>query len=283
MKDPSDVSWEADAGQFFLMAPVVIVAEESAVAVLIDGRRDSVPPQDHVQESQIAKGILLGPEQSAQDGPGGVVNSMEKACGGPLRPKPEVGTAVPLHEEPHLRSARPPAAVLRWPATSFRPDPRLAQPEADRLSPDPKMFTLLEHLDEVGIVELGIDLSVERQNPFPDFRTEGVRSSSAPSAMGQSLWTFSPISGRQTLGLAIADLYKYSPSLQREIFPDDLLENLHPLCLTPAQSDKLLHVLLLGGDILAWQLGGTLLLGYHTGADIRLTNAFISSNKNTRE
>jgi hypothetical protein len=263
IKDPSDVSREADAGQFFLMAPVVIVAEQSAVAVLIDGRRDSMPPQDHVQDSQIADGILLGPEQSAQDGPAGVVNSMEKACGGPLRPKPEMGTAVPLHEEPQLRSARPPAAVLRWPATSFRPDPRLAQPEADRLSPDPKMLALLEHLDKVGIVELGVDLSVERQNPFSDFRTKGIWGHPAPPAMGQSLWTFSPISGRQTLGLAIADLHQYSPGFQRKTFPDDLLENLHPLCLTTAQDDQLLHVRLLGGDILARQLEGTLLLGYH--------------------
>jgi hypothetical protein len=272
MKDPSDVSREADAGQLFLMAPVVIVAEESAVAVLIDGRRESVPPQDHVQESQIANSILLGPEQSAQDGACSVVYSMEKACGGPLRPKPEVRTAVPLHEEPHLRSARPAAAVPGWPATPFRPDPCLAQPATDRLSPDPKMFPFLELLDEVGIVELGIDLPVERQNPFPDVRTEGVRGRPAPAPMSQSLWTFSPISRRQTLRLPIADLHKGRPGLQRKTLPDDLLENLHPLCFTPAQDDQLLHVRLLGGDILARQLVGTLLLGYHTkrGTSLRL-------------
>jgi hypothetical protein len=228
MKDPSDVSREADAGQLFLMAPVVIVAEESAVAVLIDGRRDSVPPQDHIQESQIADGILLGPEQSAQDGPGGVVNSMEKACGGPLRPKPEVRTAVPLHKESDLGSPRPSAAVLGWPATPFRPDPRLAQPATHCLSPDPKMFPLLEHLDEVGIVELGIDLSVERQNPIPDVRTKGVCGSPAPAPMSQSLWTFSPISRRQTLRLPIADLHKCRPCPQSKTLPDDLPPNIVP-------------------------------------------------------
>ena len=45
LEDPADVGREAHSGQLFFMAPVVIVAEESAVAVLIDGRRDPVPPQ----------------------------------------------------------------------------------------------------------------------------------------------------------------------------------------------------------------------------------------------
>jgi hypothetical protein len=48
MKDPSDVSRKTYAGQLFFMAPVVIVAEQGAVAVLIDGCGDSVPPQDHI-------------------------------------------------------------------------------------------------------------------------------------------------------------------------------------------------------------------------------------------
>jgi hypothetical protein len=271
LKDPSDVSREAYAGQLFLMAPVVIVTEESAVAVLVDGRRDSVPPQDHMQEPQIADGILLGPEQSAQHDPCRVVCGMEKARGGPLGTEPEVGTAVPLHEEPDLGSSRPPAAVPGWPATPFRPDPRLAQPAADRLSPDPKMFALLQHLDEVGIVELRIDLPMQRQNPFPDFWTEGVWGRPSTAPMSQSLWAFSPIASHQTLGLAIADLHNGRPCLQRKTLPDHLFENLHPLCLMPAQGYKLLHVRLLGGDILAWQLVGTLLLGYHISLKICLT------------
>jgi hypothetical protein len=178
---------------------------------------------------------------------------MEKARGGPLGTEPEVRTAVPLHEESDLRSPRTPAAVLGRPATPFRPDPSLTQPAADRLSPDPKTLPLLQHLDEVGIVELRIDLSVQLQNPFAGFPTQGVWGSPAPAPMGQSLRTFSPISGHQTLRLTIADLHERSPRLQRETLPYDLLKNLDPLCLTPAQGYELLHVRLLGGDILAWQ------------------------------
>lgn len=129
----------------------------------------------------------------------------------------------------------------------------LAQPAADHLSPDPKALPLLQHLDEVGIVELRIDLSEKRQNPFPDLRTQGVWSSPAPAPMDQSPRTFCPISGHQTLRLTIADLHERSACLQRKTLPDDLLENLHPLCLTPAQGYKFLHVRLLEGDILAWQ------------------------------
>jgi len=253
LKDASDMSREADAGQLFLMAPVVIVAEQSTVAVLIDSRGDSVAPQDHIQESQIADGIFLVPEQSAQDGPGRVVCGMEEACGGSARTEPEMRTAVPLHEESHLRPPRTPAAMLGWPATPFRPDPRLAQPTTDRLSPDPKTLPLLQHLDEVSIIELGIDLTVQRQNPLPDFRTQSVWSRPAPAPMSQSLWAFSPIPGRQTLRLTIADIHKSCCRLQSKSFSDDLLKNLDTLSLTPAQDDELLHVPLLGGDILAWQ------------------------------
>jgi hypothetical protein len=253
LQDPSDMSREAYAGQLFLMAPVVIGAEESAVAVLIDGRGDSLPLQDHIQESQIADGILLGPEQSAQDGPGGVVCGMEKAAGRQLGTEPGVRTAIPLHEESDLRSPRTPAAVLRRPATPFRPDPSLAQPAADRLSPDPKTLPLLQHLDEVGIVELAIDLPVQRQNPLAHFRAQGIWGRPAPAPMDQSLWTFSPISGQKTLRLTIANLHEWRPPLQSKTLPNNLFENLDPLCLTLAQDDELLHVRLLGGDILPWQ------------------------------
>ena len=155
------------------------------MAVLIDGRGDSLPSQDHIQEFQIADGILLGPEQSSQDGPGRIVCSMEKARGRPLGTEPEMRTAVPLHEKSDLRSSCAGCGAGR-PTTPFRPDPRLPQPATDRLPPDPKTLPLLQHLDEVGIVELGIDLPVEGDDPFADFRTQGVWGNLAPAPMGQS-------------------------------------------------------------------------------------------------
>jgi hypothetical protein len=178
---------------------------------------------------------------------------MEEAHDGSLGTEPVVGTSVPLHEESDLRSSRTSAAVLGRPAAAFRPDPSLAQPAANRLSPDPKTLPLLQHLDEVGIVELGIDLSVKHQNPFPDLRTKDVWGRPAPTPMGQPLGSFFPISGQETLRLTIADLHECCPLLQQEIFSDDLLENRDPLRLTRAQGEELHLVRLLGGDILAWQ------------------------------
>jgi hypothetical protein len=169
LEDPSHVGREADPGQLLLMTPEVIVAEESAVAVLIDGRRDAVAPEDHVQELEVADGILLGPEEGAQDGPGRVIGGMEEAHGGPLRPEPVVGAAVPLHKKPDLRPPRTPAPMLRWSAAPLRPDPRFAEPAADRLPPYPKPLPLLQHLDEVGVVELGVDLSMEPEDPLANF------------------------------------------------------------------------------------------------------------------
>jgi hypothetical protein len=234
LEDASDVSREADPGQFFLMAPVEIVAEESTVAVLIDGRGDAVTPEDHVQEPEVTDGILLGPEEGSQDGPGRVVGGMEEAHGRSLRAEPLMGTAVPLHEEPDLGAAGTAAPVLGRSATPLGTDPGLAQPATDRLPPDPKTFPLLQHLDEVGVVELGVDLSVEHQDAVADLRTPSIGGRTAPVAMSQALRPFPTIAGQESFGLSVTDLHEDGPRLQRKCLPDDLIEDLHPLHLTPA-------------------------------------------------
>ena len=88
---------EADARQLLFVAPVVVVAVEGAVAVLIDGSGDAVSAQDHVQELEIADGILVGPELHPQCGPRCIVGGMDERTGRPLRPEPAVGATIPLH------------------------------------------------------------------------------------------------------------------------------------------------------------------------------------------
>jgi len=78
IEDSADVGGKADAGQLFLVAPVLVVATEGAVAVLIDGDRGPVTAQDHIQELEVSDGVLLGPEESPQDGAGSVVSGMKK-------------------------------------------------------------------------------------------------------------------------------------------------------------------------------------------------------------
>ena len=62
---------------------------------------------------------------------------------------------------------------------------------------------------------------------------------------------------RVSRGLA-EEHYKH---LKDKPFFGDLIKYLHPLNLTPAQGNSLLHALLLRGDILPWPLEGTSLLG----------------------
>jgi hypothetical protein len=140
-----------------------------------------------------------------------------------------MGTAVPLHQEPQLRPPRPSAAVFGRSATPLGTDPGLAEPAADRFSPDPEPLPFLQHLDEVGVVELGIDFPVEGQDPLAELGTSGVGGFSASVPMGQALWPFSAVPGQQPLGLAITDLHQSSRDLQRDAFPHNLLEDLDPL------------------------------------------------------
>jgi len=80
-------------------------------------------------------------------------------------------------------------------ATAFGTDPRFTQPATDRPPSDSQTFSLRQHLDEVGVVELGIRVLVKRQNPLADFRAEGVSSGLASAPMGQTLSALSPIAG----------------------------------------------------------------------------------------
>jgi hypothetical protein len=212
----------------------------------------------------------MRPEKSPKDSPGGVIRGMEEADGRPIVAEPAVGTAVPLHEESELRPPRPAASMLGRTAAPFRTDPGLAQPAANRLPADPEAFPPLQHLDEVGVVELGVDLPVKDQDPLAELGTSGVWGSTPPVAMDQALGSISLVSGQEPFGLAVADLHHPGRRLQRNTFPHDLLEDLDPLQLTLAQDNCLFHVRLLGGDILAWQLQGTFMLGSHTIPELPL-------------
>ena len=109
---------------------------------------------------------------------------MEEAAGRPLGTEPGVRTAVPLHQEPDLRTAGPPAAVFRRSAPPLRPDPRLPQPPPHRLPSDPQTLPLRQHLDEVGVVELSIHVLVKLQNSLADLRPQGIAGRLTPAPVG---------------------------------------------------------------------------------------------------
>jgi hypothetical protein len=77
--------------------------------------------------------------------------------------------------------------VLGRTAPAFRLDPGFPQPAADRLPADPKPFALFQHLDEVGVIELSVDISMKDKDPLADLGTPSIGGPSSSTAMGQAL------------------------------------------------------------------------------------------------
>jgi hypothetical protein len=242
---------------------MIIVAHKGAVAVLIDGGGNPVSSYDHIQQLEIADGVFLGSEEGSQDGSRRVVDGVVEATRLELVAEPGMRAAVPLHHQPHLRATETPTPVLRRSSPPFRFDSRFPQPLTNRFPADLESFTFLEHLDEVGVVEQPISLPMKPENQISRLRSDGVSSRSSPTSMDEPFRAFPPIPDQQTLGMAITDPHQLSPALQRQAPPQHLLKNLHPLNLTHTHPDRLLHARL-PGDILAWLLKGTFMLGYHS-------------------
>ena len=205
LEDPTDVGGEADAGELLFMAPVLVTATEGGMAVLIDGRRHTVPSQDLIQDQEIADGILSRPELSAQDGPGGVVGGMDQRAGRSLRPEPAVGAAVPLHHQAHLGAARPAAAMAGRAAASFGRDPGLAQPTAHSLPADPESLAFFQHFNEVGVVEVLIAVFMKLQDALLQISAASVASGLATSSMSHARGPLFTVARQQTLGLTVAN------------------------------------------------------------------------------
>jgi hypothetical protein len=208
----------------------------------------------------------VGPEEHSQNGVGGIIGGMEETAGRVIRTEPVVRAAIPLDQQAQDRSAGASLAVERRPASTLGLDPFLSPPAADRFPADPKVLPLSQHFDEVGVVELVVTVLGESQDPLADLWAVGIGGSPTPAPMGQALGPFLQEPGPKALGVPIAKGHELSPSLQRQGPVRDPLQDRRTLHFMTAQGNPLLHVRLLPErDILAWQLRGTFMLGYHKG------------------
>jgi hypothetical protein len=67
--------------EFFLEAPVRIIADEDAEAIAVEAHRQPGALGEETQEREIAVQILGGPEVEREDGPRGIVDGAEQEQG----------------------------------------------------------------------------------------------------------------------------------------------------------------------------------------------------------
>ena len=98
--------------------------------IVIQRGRDPLLGQHLLQHQQVALGVLLGAEDGAHDGAGGIVDRGDERTAGLIGPEPVVGTAIGLQEQPQLAVAVPLLTMARRPPGMARLLPTLLQDAA---------------------------------------------------------------------------------------------------------------------------------------------------------
>ena len=176
----------------------------------------------------------------------------------PLLAEPVMRAAVPLHHDAGLGLPGPAAVrALRAPLAL---GPMAGGPAdlPDLLAADRDALALEQGLGEVGIVEVLIDLLVQRQDGRDQLRGQGVAGSAAPVAVAQPSQAVLLPALMDALGLPVADVHVLGGFLEGQDVVGDLLQHACPVGLFAVQDDKSLHDgHLHEGDIFSLQLWGT--------------------------
>lgn len=169
--------------------------------------------------------------------------------------------SVPLHHDASLQSARTPGSVLGWTASALGWLAGLPEDAAYPLSADGDALFLLEHLGEVGIVEVTVSLFMQLEDAFAELRIDRVGGGPSAAGVSQAGKTLFPVAPVYTPGLAVADPHENGRFPQGTDALSYLGHNVGPVSLSVTQVDPLsqAHPLREGG-ILAAQPQRTFLL-----------------------
>ena len=180
------------AGELFLHRPVIIVANEDAVAVAVETDGHAEAAQQAVEQAEIAARVFGEEEFGNGNFASGVV---EKAEQGKLRAaifQPTVKTAV-QQQHLSLASARKTALAMGGSASlAGRADPGRAQQAAQGLTPKREAFLLDQFFAEVMIVETGIGGAGQMQDAVPQAIGQAAMAGSSAAGVCQSRLTALP-------------------------------------------------------------------------------------------
>ena len=176
----------AAAGELFFHRPVIVVANEDAVAVAIEAERYATAAQQAVEQVEIAARVFGGEEISDQDFAGGVVEEAEqgKLWAAILQPAVQAGV-----EQQHLAFASACQAALSMSGSaSFagRGDPGRTQQTAEGFASEREAFLLDQFFAEVMVVETGISGAGQMQDAVPHAIGQAAMAGSSAAGVCQS-------------------------------------------------------------------------------------------------
>jgi len=157
----------AAAGELFFHRPVIVVANEDAVAIPVETERYAKAAQQAAEQAEIAARVFGGKEFGDGDFASGVIQEAEQ---GELRAaifQPAVKAAI---KQQHLALASAgETALAMGGSTAFagRSDPGRAQQTAEGLAAEGEAFLFDQFFAEVVVVETGIGGAGQMQDAIP--------------------------------------------------------------------------------------------------------------------
>ena len=192
IESAAELSGLAAAGELFFHRPVIIVANEDAVAIAVETDGYAEAAQQALEQAEIAARVFGGKEFGDQDFAGGVVQESEQ---GKLRAaifQPAMQTGV---EQQHFAfaSARQ-AALAMSGSASFpgRADPGRTQQTTQGLAPEREAFLLDQFFAQVMVVKAGIGGTSQLHDAVAHARRQAAMAGPSAAGVCQSRLTALP-------------------------------------------------------------------------------------------
>ena len=176
----------AATGELFLEAPVIVIANEDAVAIPVETEGDAEAAEQALEQAKIAARIFGREKFGDQNFAGGVVEKAEqgKLWAAIFEPAMQAGI-----EQNHFAFAGAGQATLAMSgSTTFagRADPGRAQQTAKGFAPQREAFLLDQFFAQVMVIEAGIGGSGQLQDAIPHVLRQAARAGSSAAGVCQS-------------------------------------------------------------------------------------------------
>ena len=156
LESAAELSGLALAGELFVDRPVIVVADEDAAAIAVEGDGDAVAAQEALQQAEIALGGFRGEELGGEDFAGSIVLHAQSGEQGAATFEPVVGRAVELNEFAFASRAQTALAMSGRSAFAWRAEALAAEQPAQGFAAEREAFLFDELLVKMMVVEAGV-------------------------------------------------------------------------------------------------------------------------------
>ncbi len=170
------------AGEFFLDGPVIVIADEDAAAISVEGRGHAEASEQALEQAKVAFGGFRRKELSGEDFAGSVVLHAQSGETRAAAFEPVVRRAVELHQFAFASDAQTALAMSGRATFAGRAETLAAQQAAEGFTAEREAFLLDQFFAKVMVIEAGITGAGQLQDVIP--HALGQATMTGPTAAG---------------------------------------------------------------------------------------------------